>query len=191
MKEHYPDKTGKVKFSLTGLVPVCENEATQYVFATISPPSRVKIMVTRGKRRVGVPYDVLTQDEQRMFLISYFTKVYLHSMHVQYVAVFEHNKAGNLHMHMLLYSTGMQNEVELQRFQRLVNSHQLTLKYAGYKNRIRMNNIVFCDDLDETIKYLEKDIKQTAPYYGVITHSVEEKEYVLEVHTPIFDLLKF
>lgn len=191
MKEHYPDKTGKVEFSLSGLVPVCENGATRYVFATISPPAMAKIIVTRGKRRAGVYYDVLTQDEQRKFLINYFTKVYLHSMHVQYVAVFEHNKAGNLHMHMLLYSTGLQSEIELQRFQRLINSHQLTLKYAGYKNRIRMNNIVFCENVEDTIKYLEKDMKQTAPYYGVITHSVEEKEYVLEVHTPIYELLNF
>lgn len=154
------------------LVQHAKIEGTKPLFITISPPARSKVDVVMNGRTRKIPYGSLSQKIQCSHIQNYFKKVYLPICpYSQYVFVFEHNKQGNVHAHGILYDDNIDTQYDLDCLRRTINSHRVTMKYTTFNKAVYFNNIVFCDNVDETTQYLNKDLKQSSKHYPIMINS--------------------
>lgn len=167
---------------LESLVPIWQNLKNKSLFITISPSSSAKVECLVNAKVKKIKYDCLKQSLQYLFLIRYFRKVYLPIFRDAYfVAVFENNKQGNVHMHILLNDeTMIGDQYDLDAIRRSINTHEVTSKYLTcIKDAIHFNHIVFCDSLVETIDYLKKDIHMSFKHYPLmISPNLSHIDYV-------------
>lgn len=156
---------------LETLGTVWQNFKTKSLFITISPSSQAKVECLVNAKLKRIRYDSLKQSLQYLFLIRYFRKVYLPLFRDSYfVGVFENNKQGNVHLHILLNDeTMIGDQYDLDCIRRSVNTHDVTSKYLNsLKDAVHFNHIVFCESYSETIDYLKKDIFMSHKHYPLM-----------------------
>jgi len=150
------------------------------VFFTISPwakgrhnVERTKEKMVGGKRKMVTvkarpTYECMSTEEQFEYLERYVREVYISLLDPEDVLmyVYEMNSSNLLHVHGLLCSHDLQDDVAMKFFQHTVKCDPMTQANMPPKsNRDYCNNIVFCDSLEKTFKYLSKDqdIKKRFP----------------------------
>lgn len=138
----------------------------KFVGWTVSLPDRHKVSVftTMGGRKykkVQLEWRFLTPAQQ----INYFIDTYLKSVVAPYVqksiVVFEQNKSGMIHMHMLCYDAGIQNDYSLTSLRANVRQEGICLSMAGsnMEKHKHLNFIHWVENVPEWIQYMQKDIE--------------------------------
>lgn len=169
---------------VASLVETCKknNKDANYMFITVSPPSRLKIRALhKGKKEIR-EYGRLHQIVQLDFCIRLFENLYIPYLADGFVAcTWELNASGNVHLHAIVYDSTIQHEYQLMAFRRAITCDYITQQICGRNRRDFMNNIFFCDDVDERLKYMKKDEKQRESLeYYVNYLSYETLEYKMK-----------
>lgn len=157
-----------------------ETEKCKCLFITISPATHIRfidkalravdylthvnktskklVKQTAIKQKV-VTYGTLPQSCQYVYCINVFLKMYLEYFdnECEFVGTWELNEKGNVHLHVLLYTSTIQNDTQLAIFRRDIYNNDIAIKSHKGK-RDHMNHIVFADKpRDEIIRYMDKD----------------------------------
>lgn len=143
------------------------------LFVTISPNPKLKHTLYKrnnGKRiSVKVPYGKLPQRCQFEYCLRIVRSSYIYSHDTKLFGTWELNKDGNVHLHMILCDTHLQNKSQLQMFQRDVLNSELVFQNLAKGMIDYMNSIVFVNDsVEKRFDYLIKDIDmnlQIMPYF--------------------------
>lgn len=151
------------------------------LFVTISPNPRTMVpcQLTRYKWHglekkpkiydVKRPYGMLKQDVQYQYCIKCLMEDYMEWLgdDAQLVGVAELNESGNVHLHMLINSANVKNDVQLAIFRRdVLNGYRTQQNLKNMKARDFMNNIVFLNKHWKDIEdYLMKDQDKMLPRF--------------------------
>lgn len=144
---------------------------------TVSLPTKFKVpqMTTQGGRRlrkIDVAWCFLTPNQQIVYLTEKYLKI-IESYVEKYLAVFELNKAGCVHMHLICYDSGIQNDYALASLRANIRQEPLCMKIAGSNmNRHRVLNFIhWISDVPKWIEYMQKDLDKHD--YPILLHSGE------------------
>lgn len=137
------------------------------VFCTISPNPKLMLDVwLKGKN--GKPkaarraYGKVHQSLQVEYCMKHFLHAYAaNASECTAVGCVEHNKSGNVHLHVLLHSPQIINDYWLDIFRREVSLDYRSIQNQGKHKFDAMNNIVRCANIDNQIDYLDKDFEKS------------------------------
>lgn len=138
------------------------------LFVTISPnPNTKTLCIVKGKSK-KIPYGCLPQRVQYDACLKIFNNCYLEflSQDTRYVGVTELNKAGNVHMHILIVDKRLQDDTALAVFQRDIKMCELVIcNRKKVHDTDYMNSICWSTDLVSNIDYMEKENKTNIKYF--------------------------
>lgn len=131
------------------------------MFITVSPPPSLKIRVLENGKLSVRRYDMLHQANQLTFCHRLIEALYIPYITDGYLmGTWELNKSGHVHVHFLLYDRYIQNDYQLAMFRRSIKIDPISRKIMGRQKNDYMNNIFYCDDVEDRLDYMDKDTEQ-------------------------------
>lgn len=139
----------------------------KFIGITVSIPTRWKTKVlaqsaSGRSKMVPLAWQFLKPQQQYDFFIEeYIPKVlqkYLDTM----IIVFERNKAGCLHIHLIAYDEHIQNDYDMDCLRASIRQSYLPMSMVGSnmnKHKV-LNFIHYIEDVGEWLKYMSKDESQ-------------------------------
>lgn len=104
----------------SGLALGTNPDAVRRLFHTVNIRPSAMIEVKSGKKKAKVPWCKLTSTEQRNYFKHYIRHV-ISPFVLNYIAVFEYTKIGELHMHLLCTTSHSLND-----YRKLIDRQALT-----------------------------------------------------------------
>lgn len=135
------------------------------LFVTISPNPNTKHAIYKtinGKRTtVQIPYGKLPQKVQYDYCMRVVKSAYNISKDTKLFGIWELNKSGNVHFHMILTDPTVKGKTSLAIMQRDVLNSEIVMKNLSKKMIDYMNNIVVVNDsITERLEYMLKDYEE-------------------------------
>ena len=130
------------------LVDYCNKTSGRPIFISISPWERMKVNTRIKSKKINVKmeYGMLPQRCQLEWIQRYFKRVYLScAPNAEYIGVVEHNKRGNVHVHIILWDKDINTDYDMDILRNYVNHNLETIIACGKRKTKYMNNIVYCD----------------------------------------------
>lgn len=160
------------KKSIHDLLQVCSPgrfEDGKCLFCTITPRRTLVLpCTTKGKRKLTT-YGSLPQHLQLMYCFKILKCYYEFAKNPTIIGTVELNKLGNVHLHFLFKDDSITNITKLQIFRRDIKNCKI-VEDNMVDDTDHCNHICVCDNVAETVKYLDKDydinIKDDAPFYN-------------------------
>lgn len=138
---------------------------------TVSIPTRHCVPVVakfneRKARKAKLRWEYLTPTQQCDYLLNTYIKTIVSPYVESLLGVFELNKNGHVHLHMICY--GIDNDYQLSALRSKVRQEPLAIQMVGHNmtKHKHLNFIHFLEDVPKWIQYMQKDIdKNPLPVY--------------------------
>lgn len=142
----------------------------QTLFWTVSPNPGCMIAVTTMGKKKKVPYGMARHAEQYEYMRMYLAKCIIPTVEMygdyEFVWCYEFNESGNIHAHGVMYSQKVQSSSALHMIRRDILCDPITQRHLNKKGRDFMNNIVMCENIQNTIQYMGKDNKDVSEWFA-------------------------
>lgn len=142
------------------------------LFVTISLPPKLRVLVLRGSRkRTEQTYGSLTHPRQLEICYRYFSTVFYPFMDpgAKAILTWELNSSGDVHLHGLIWDSWLTNDYDLWSYRKTISNQPLVMRIMRSQKIKKdwFNNIVYCDNIYDTLKYMDKDheMKKMKHYY--------------------------
>jgi len=149
------------------------------LFVTVSLPPKQKVLIARGRsKRDERTYGSMTHPQQLEICYRYFSNVFYSLMDpgAKAILTWELNSSGDVHLHGLIWDSWLSNDYDLWSYRKTVLNHPIVQKIMR-SNKLKkdwFNNIVYCDNIYDTLKYMDKDHeKKRMKHYYICKKTLE------------------